>query len=296
VVVPERRAGAWGYGSSITGDGQVIHTDRRASRTDDPGPVIGRHAVPDVHDRRAGTSREAGIRVARRDTVADRSRGRTIPLKAENVEFQPDVVERSFHDGAHGGIDENASTRTLAVVADDRILDENLGGGARSGRRDLDARTVRATEVVDCALLDVERAKAAEHLDTVQAGPEPFDVEAAQHHVAGRRRVDDDGVRAGHQHAGLKAFAGDGDRLGNRHSAEATGIEDVDLAAGGGLRDGARERLAGGRAAARVGVVADTGDPGPGRLRVSERAEGEQQYENGYEAERRPLPIHGNLL
>ena len=58
----------------------------------------------------------------------------------------------------------------------------------------------------------------------------------------------------------------DGDRLGDRHGAKAARIEAIDLAAGGGLGNGAGERLARGGAAARIGVVADAGNPGAGRL------------------------------
>ena len=49
-------------------------------------------------------------------------------------------------------------------------------------------------------------------------------------------------------------------------AAEAAGIEHADLAARSGLGDRAGEGLARRGAAARVDVVADAGDPGPGRL------------------------------
>ena len=65
-----------------------------------------------------------------------------------------------------------------------------------------------------------------------------------------------------------KPSLSDSDRLGDGHGAEAAGIETVDLAACRGLRDGAGEGLAGSRAAARVGVVADAGNPSTGRLRM----------------------------
>ena len=78
--------------------------------------------------------------------------------------------------------------------------------------------------------------------------------------VAGGRHQDRPVTRAGR--------AVDGDRLGDRHGAEAARIEHADFAVLGGLRDRARERLAGRGAAARVDVVADAGNPGPRRLRV----------------------------
>ena len=121
---------------------------------------------------------------------------------------------------------------------------------------------------MDSAFLDVQSG-CVEEPNAVQARPEPLDVEAAQDHGAARG-VDDDAIRARHEHAGFEAFTRDRDRLGNRDSAEAAGIEDVDLAASGGFRDGAGERLAGRRAAARVDVVAHAGDPGPGSLRMSQ--------------------------
>ena len=78
----------------------------------------------------------------------------------------------------------------------------------------------------------------------------------------------------------------DGDRLGDRHRAEAGRIEAVDLAARGGLRDRAGEGLARRRAAARIDVVADAGNPGPGGLRVSRRGR-EVQTKNAAIAARR---------
>ena len=113
----------------------------------------------------------------------------------------------------------------------------------------------------------MERAEAAEHLD---ADPGRCRGPRCRGRAARRRRwsaaltmmalVPETSTPAS------KPSAGDGDRLGDGHAAEAARIEDVDLAAGGGLRDGAREGLAGRGAAARVGVVADARDPGPGRL------------------------------
>src|SRR4029078_11479443 len=109
-----------------------------------------------------------------------------------------------------------------------------------------------------------------EEVDAGEAGAEPLDVEAAQHDGVGREGVDDDAVRPRAQHAGLEAFRADGDRLRDGDGAEAARIEDVDLAARGGLRDRAGERLARRGAAARVRIVADAGNPGAGRLRVSD--------------------------
>ena len=67
----------------------------------------------------------------------------------------------------------------------------------------------------------------------------------------------------------------DGDGLRNRYGSETAGIEDVDFTAGRCLGNSAGKRLAGRRAAARIGIVAHAGNPGSGRLRVS-RGRGEQ--------------------
>src|SRR5262249_38695550 len=69
----------------------------------------------------------------------------------------------------------------------------------------------------------------------------------------------------------LAAAAIDGDRLGDGEAAEAARIERIDFAAVGGLRDRAGPSLARRRAAARIDVVADAGDPGARGLRVGGR-------------------------
>jgi hypothetical protein len=87
--------------------------------------------------------------------------------------------------------------------------------------------------------------------------------------------------------ASRPAHFGDGD------DTEAARIEDGDLAARGGLRDGAREGLAGGGAAAGVGIVADAGDPGASGLGMSGRC----GHEDGESDERQDerTEIHGRL-
>src|SRR5262249_56667725 len=88
--------------------------------------------------------------------------------------------------------------------------------------------------------------------------------------------VDDAPCPPGRENARRCADAADRDRLGDREGAESTRIQRVDLAAGGGLRDRARERLAGRRAAARVRVAPHAGDPRSRRLCVGERAAEEE--------------------
>ena len=123
--------------------------------------------------------------------------------------------------------------------------------------------------------------------------PAPVDREVAQDDRSFAAGVDDDAVRAGGEDAAGHAVAVDGDRLGDRDGAEAARIEDVDLAAGCGLRDRAGERLAGRRAAARVDVVADAGDPGAGRLRVG-GPDAKYRYRCSGENAKQRLSHHGH--
>src|SRR4029078_9145813 len=53
------------------------------------------------------------------------------------------------------------------------------------------------------------------------------------------------------------------------------------------------ERLAGRRAAAGVGVVAHTRDPRPGRLRVGQRAAGDEKNEHGQHMDKQLSLVHG---
>ena len=150
-----------------------------------------------------------------------------------------------------------------AVLQDQRVLDKQPSAGRAA--RHVDAVV---DEVMDPAVDDVD-LQSREDIDAIQSGSQPLDVEAFEDDRVGRPRADDDAIGAGHQYAGLEALRADRDRLGDGHGAEAAGIEHVDLAGRGGLGDRARKGLARRRAAARVGVVADAGDPGTSRLRVS---------------------------
>ncbi|MEI9886387.1 MAG: hypothetical protein WDN08_07760 [Rhizomicrobium sp.] len=79
-------------------------------------------------------------------------------------------------------------------------------------------------------------------------------------------------IGAGNHNTGFAGtFAGDGHRLGDRDRAEAAGIERVDLAARSGLGNRAGESLARRRAAARIDVVTDAGNPSTRRLRLRRR-------------------------
>src|SRR5437016_5783646 len=141
-------------------------------------------------------------------------------------------------------------------------------------------------EVSDLRLVDVQDP-ARDELDAVGTGADALDVKSADGHDGGARGaaagvVDVDAGGAGRKHAGDHTFALDGDRLGDGHGTEAARIQAVDLAAGGGLGDGAREGLAGRRAAARIEVVADTRDPGSClRLRGRRMQEQNKNSTNG---------------
>src|SRR5581483_143646 len=71
-------------------------------------------------------------------------------------------------------------------------------------------------------------------------------------------------------------------RLRDGDGAEAAGIERVDLARCGRLRDRACERLARRRPTARVGIVTDARYPGARRLRVGDRGETAQNQHDGH--------------
>jgi hypothetical protein len=107
---------------------------------------------------------------------------------------------------------------------------------------------------------------AGREVDAVDAerGPRAVNREVAQNDDDGvgrgcRAVVDVDAVRgAGEDRAEARAVrAVDGDVLRDGDGAEPARIERVNLAARRGLRDGTGEGLTGGRAAARVDIVAD---------------------------------------
>src|SRR5437868_6339385 len=83
-----------------------------------------------------------------------------------------------------------------------------------------------------------------------------FEVEALEIKHIACAATEVDAIDARRQHAGGNSLAGNGHGFDDRNGAEAAGIEAVDFAAGRGLGNGARERLAWRGAAARVGVVA----------------------------------------
>src|SRR5439155_12223437 len=148
----------------------------------------------------------------------------------------------------------------LADVLDPAMVDEDAD--RVRGVRRLDAAGAvgldgDALELDRAGLDDVHRVRA-------QRRARAADVDVAKNDPVVRQRVDDDALDAGRQDTAERTGAVDHDLFRDRHGAESTRIEAVDDARAGGLGDRAREGLARGRAAARVDVVADAGDPGAG--------------------------------
>src|SRR4029078_12520057 len=85
------------------------------------------------------------------------------------------------------------------------------------------------------------------------------------------------------------------DRLRDRDSAEAAGIKRADLTIDGGLGNRASVGLAGGGAAARVDVVADTRTPGSRRLRLSHGNNRQGENGNGQNVKREAKLTHLHL-
>jgi len=95
----------------------------------------------------------------------------------------------------------------------------------------------------------------------------------SQDHDIVRSRLNGDAVGTAGDHTGALAAAVDRNRLGDRHGAERARIERVDFPARGGLGQRARKGRARRGAAARIGIAADTGNPG---LRLCRRRPGGQ--------------------
>src|SRR6185369_588949 len=263
----------------IPRDGRIADPDDGAGARlgEDAGAVAHRGALVEHDDRRRGAGRkgvDAGTGVACRVGVFQgavaRAAGRVRP-EADAVVDQGRPLKRNLRAAADNRFTQDAG----GVLRDDRVLDLELG--ARLVRLEIDARL---SEAVNASRLDVQRL-AGEEADAVQPGGEAVDVQTAQGHDVARARADDDPVRPRHHDSRGDPFGGDGQRLGDGDGAETTRIEDVDLADGRRLREGACEGLAGGGAAARVGVVADPGDPGAGRLGVRGGCEAEQGGKGG---------------
>ena len=182
----------------------------------------------------------------------------------------PEIAERRL---------DRAGTRTrygnagASHVPESGVHDVQRPGGAPivdTGRRG-------AEIAIEQTVLDIDEAPGApaENPDADDAGVKALEVDVAEVHGLPRVRYGKgvegniDAVRSGMEDRGEHLVTIDRDRFGDGQRAEATGIEAVDLAVHGRLRDRTREGLARRRAAARIGVIADTRHPGPAGLRVS---------------------------
>jgi hypothetical protein len=179
--------------------------------------------------------------------------------------------DRAVRDGRDIG--STLGVDTAGIEGDERVIDEGMAS-VRAARH-IDAVP---GEIPDRAADDIDLF-AGGNAHAIKARPKPLDVEPFKHDLVGCPGTDDDTVRSRHQHARFDVIGANGDRLGDGNRAEAAGIEHVDLAARGGLGNRARESLAWRRAAARICVVTDAGDPGSGRLRV--RHGGEADHKSG---------------
>ena len=181
------------------------------------------------------------------------------------------AVDFSIHEGRD--VSSTLRVNTAGVEGDERVFDEGMAA-------------VRAARHIDAVLREIpDRAAdnidlfAGENAHAMKASPEPLDVEPFKHDPVSRSGIDGDPVRSRHQHTRFNVVRADGDRLGDGHPPESTRIENVDLARRRGLGDGACKRLARRRAAARIGVIANTGHPSSRRLCVCGARSGYDQHE-----------------
>src|SRR5262249_55149482 len=145
-----------------------------------------------------------------------------------------------------------------AVRMDDRVIDDEHSPAGK---------TDSIGKAVDYRLSDVDGAGLGD-VDASHSRAAAFDIQAAQ--VDDDAGPDDiDAVDARAQNAAHPSLLTvDCDRFCNRHRAKAARIQTVDDSAYCGLGDSTGKRLAGRRAAARIGIVADARHPGARRLRV----------------------------
>ena len=261
---PHCRGGAAGSYANvdIENDHGVIHRHgdgRAVGRGYEPAVgTAGRLAVPHVDVEGA---RAAGA--VCKDTV-----GIVFELGAVDVDVDARPAGRPDQDTGKGVVP--------SIIIADHCMSRHMELAAYDGGREVDPVL---SEMIDRAVLDMN-APASRDLDAVQTRAQPFQVESAEHDKIARiRDADYDTVGARNQHAGLEPFGGDGDCLGDGHGAETAWIEDVNLTSGRCLGNSSRKSFARSGSAARVRVVTDAGDPGPGGLRVCQR--GEAGYETG---------------
>ena len=133
------------------------------------------------------------------------------------------------------------------------------------GKQDSDCWS--GIEPRDVHVIDIERGTAYE-IDADQPAAYSVDRQISQVH-RDTCPIDVNAVCPRGQNRAKGPTAVDRNRLRDRDRAKATRVEAVDLSAGRRLGDRAGKRLAGRRAAAWVGIIADAGNPRPCRLSAS---------------------------
>src|SRR5262249_2136766 len=145
-----------------------------------------------------------------------------------------------------GNDEDTTAARGAAVVEDDGVGHKELK--VLEGGKD-DSPWIEpggGFEIPDHAVLNVNGRGRIEHKPAKAYGL-PIDDQSAQADDVAAARVDDNGKAAGRRHnAGLAAsVVGDVDRPVDDQRAVVSGIDDADLAVGGGFRQGNGERCTG---------------------------------------------------
>jgi hypothetical protein len=142
----------------------------------------------------------------------------------------------------------NGERAVLEIGVDRRTLDherDRRAGGGVDSVIEIERRTIYEVDADQPVAYSVDRQAPQVHRNT-----HAIDVNAV-----GERR----------QNRAKRPTTVDRDRLRDRDRTEAAWIDAIDLSVGRRLRDRTRRGLARRHATARVGVIADAGDPGPRR-------------------------------
>lgn len=164
---------------------------------------------------------------------------------------------------ACGGDQDSGAACCIAIAGDGRVDDMELDGQRRIVDENAAAIRRRSVEVADDAIVHDQRC-ALKEADSVEAGRDgraAVDIQAAKHDID-IRSVHDDARGAGCQGGPFDVLAGNGDGFRDRHGAESTWIDAVDDAARGCLGNRTGPCLAGGGAAAGIGVITHARHPG----------------------------------
>ena len=245
----------------IAGDGGIAQPYDGAALRRDAGSIAANDGPIHINGGVVGHNSTSGIVAERRIENVD-CRSHIRAESGENIIHQPDVVQ-------------DHEIRNPGRRADnDPVVEIVMDGSVDDGRD----RIWRAAFDADAALprfgnvaVLYEQPGARKKLDSPRiragAGSGAIDREVAQHDRIRRGSADHDSIGAAREDArynSATAIDGDGFRDGDR--AIAGWVQGVDLTPGGGLRDRTSEGLARSRPAARIHIVADTGNPRTRRL------------------------------